>query len=358
LPTYNKTAWINGSAPAVSANNLNKIEAGIDLATTITGQTSATTASWTATTDAGFAVKKNISIAGVTSTMRVDVLFIPQSFAGAQDANVGYATTYDGGITLYADNTPSETLFFDYTVVKTIQTTNVPSTLTTTLWLDASDLNTITLVSTGVSEWRDKSGNGRHASQATAASRPTYTSNKITFDGTNDVLRINEAFLNSLQAPVLIAAVARIDEFDYGGIITSNTESTEGRRGLIMDLNRWNFGASGVGLIGGEVNMTTKPYTVLTAESVTNSSHALYYNGNTQVTSSATSTFPTAATAVDIGRYRVNDGNFGAMTLQEVIVINNYNTSTVRQQIEGYLAWKWGLQGDLPAGHPYKNVAP
>jgi hypothetical protein len=349
---------VNGSAPAVSANNLNKIESGIDLATTITGQTSVTTASWTATTDAGFAAKKNVTIAGVTSTMRAEVLFIPQSFAAAQNANVGYATTYDGGITLYADNAPSETLFFDYIVVKTIQTTNVPATLTTTLWLDAADLNTLTLVSGGVSEWRDKSGNNRHASQATASARPSYEPNRLVFDGTSDFLRINEAFLNSLQAPVLIAAVARINDYDYGGIITSNTESTEGRRGLIMDLDKWNYGASGLAITGGVVNMTTKPYTVLTAESVTNSNHALYYNGNTQVTSTVTSTFPTAATAVDIGKYRVNDGNFGAMTLQEIIVIANYNTNVVRQQIEGYLAWKWGLQGDLPSGHPYKNTAP
>jgi len=33
-------------------------------------------------------------------------------------------------------------------------------------------------------------------------------------------------------------------------------------------------------------------------------------------------------------------------------------TATQRQQIEGYLAWKWGLQGSLPAGFPYKSAAP
>jgi hypothetical protein len=27
-------------------------------------------------------------------------------------------------------------------------------------------------------------------------------------------------------------------------------------------------------------------------------------------------------------------------------------------KIDGYLAWKWGLQGNLPAGHPYKKYAP
>ena len=29
-----------------------------------------------------------------------------------------------------------------------------------------------------------------------------------------------------------------------------------------------------------------------------------------------------------------------------------------RQQLEGYLAWKWGLEANLPVDHPYKNAAP
>ena len=28
------------------------------------------------------------------------------------------------------------------------------------------------------------------------------------------------------------------------------------------------------------------------------------------------------------------------------------------QLMEGYLAWKWGVQGSLPANHPYKSAAP
>lgn len=35
------------------------------------------------------------------------------------------------------------------------------------------------------------------------------------------------------------------------------------------------------------------------------------------------------------------------------------STSTSdHQKTEGYLAWKWGIQSKLPAGHPYKNAAP
>jgi hypothetical protein len=33
-------------------------------------------------------------------------------------------------------------------------------------------------------------------------------------------------------------------------------------------------------------------------------------------------------------------------------------TTLEQQKAEGYLAWKWGLQANLPAGHPYKSAAP
>jgi hypothetical protein len=42
----------------------------------------------------------------------------------------------------------------------------------------------------------------------------------------------------------------------------------------------------------------------------------------------------------------------------EVLVYNTTASSDDRQKVEGYLAWKWGLQGNLPGGHPYKHGAP
>jgi hypothetical protein len=35
----------------------------------------------------------------------------------------------------------------------------------------------------------------------------------------------------------------------------------------------------------------------------------------------------------------------------------SYTTADL-QNVEAYLAWRWGLQANLPAGHPYKNIAP
>jgi hypothetical protein len=42
----------------------------------------------------------------------------------------------------------------------------------------------------------------------------------------------------------------------------------------------------------------------------------------------------------------------------EVIIYNVSLTDLDCRKIEGYLAWKWGLQANLPSGHPYKSAAP
>lgn len=44
--------------------------------------------------------------------------------------------------------------------------------------------------------------------------------------------------------------------------------------------------------------------------------------------------------------------------IAEVLVVRGAVDLTTRQKIEGYLAWQWGLEGNLPADHPYKSAAP
>jgi len=42
----------------------------------------------------------------------------------------------------------------------------------------------------------------------------------------------------------------------------------------------------------------------------------------------------------------------------EFIEYNTYLTTSQRQQVEGYLAWKWGVQSALPVSHAYKKFKP
>jgi hypothetical protein len=43
--------------------------------------------------------------------------------------------------------------------------------------------------------------------------------------------------------------------------------------------------------------------------------------------------------------------------LDELIITDEFSLVVI-EQIEGYLADKWGLTNNLPSDHPYKNTAP
>jgi hypothetical protein len=53
-----------------------------------------------------------------------------------------------------------------------------------------------------------------------------------------------------------------------------------------------------------------------------------------------------------VGNYYTN------MSVGEILVFYTNISTADRQRIEGYLAWKWGLQANLPSEHPFKTRAP
>ena len=83
-----------------------------------------------------------------------------------------------------------------------------------------------------------------------------------------------------------------------------------------------------------------------------------YVNGSTTSSLSVTG-FSASDTAsyVYIGT-RDNKGTTFNGYMCELIVYNQMIGLTAQQKIEGYLAWKWGIQASLPAGHPYKSARP
>ncbi len=84
----------------------------------------------------------------------------------------------------------------------------------------------------------------------------------------------------------------------------------------------------------------------------------IYVNGSS-LSSQTLSYTPGNATGFLIGRRTVGGYEFLRGNICEIIAISNNTLGTSdRQKIEGYLAWKWGLQGSLPADHPYKAAKP
>ena len=64
----------------------------------------------------------------------------------------------------------------------------------------------------------------------------------------------------------------------------------------------------------------------------------------------------TVAGFVGAGRLVSNIQYFLSGDIAEILIYSGALTGTQRQQVEGYLAWKWGLQTLLPTTHPYYRV--
>jgi hypothetical protein len=80
------------------------------------------------------------------------------------------------------------------------------------LWLDAEDAASITLNGSTVSQWRDKSGNGRHVSQSTASAQPEFAATGL---NSKPTLRFNSPtsgrhLLSSVNFPSMTGGVSAI----------------------------------------------------------------------------------------------------------------------------------------------------
>lgn len=240
-----------------------------------------------------------------------------------------------------------------------------PREITTALWLDADSPSSITLNGATVSQWNDLSGNGRHATQATAASQPTYTASAInskpamTFDGSNDSMTSSTG---SYGPDISIYAVTSLTSgIDYKRLINIGTTDTNGF-----------FGTGGAGqtffatffgnpAIGWNDTSANTPNVSLLGKNavvgVVNGANVAtpYVDGTAQNTKNGAMA---TATGVVLGEQPTTAGQFWSGPVGE-IVITNYALSTVdRQKLEGYLAWKWGTQASLPVSHPYYSAPP
>ena len=236
------------------------------------------------------------------------------------------------------------------------------------LWLDAADTGTITRSGNTVTQWNDMSGNNRHAT-SDGGSGATYVANGlnrnglVSFDGSTSML--GSFPVNGLTT-MTIAVVAnnktgQADGFnDTMSLIAWFENDSWGQ--VFLDLWQtqigWRFGTgqdqndNGYGFPssqGEEYSLV-----LLSKESTV---ERLFHNGMNVATNGGKSTTINGTEAT----YRLSAGNFGPPSTNnvcEILVFTSPLSSLQRQQLEGYFAAKWGLQGKLPATHPYKKFTP
>jgi hypothetical protein len=214
------------------------------------------------------------------------------------------------------------------------------------MWFAAED-ETITSSSGKVSEWRDKSGNLLHATQSTAANQPTFFSSDAF--GRKSVGNATSAGLLGLLCPS-----TTYKEVFIVGYYGAGTES------VFSGINTFfsGPGANNAQRVAGTTNafLTTSAFT-----------SSVFKNASDTSTTAPLPLPPTilrlsAASAVTQQTFlfysSLSSGRSFNGAFSEVLFFASNLSATDRQKVEGYLAHKWNLAGNLPADHPYKSAAP
>ena len=239
------------------------------------------------------------------------------------------------------------------------------------LWLDGYDSTTVSFSSANiVSTWSDKSTNGYNATNL--GGRPVrYTptptnpkTNGLVFTGSTRSAGFSTyaALATSSPASTLIESGFFVLNFttiiQYNPILNS---SVVGGRDFREDgSTALTMLKSGVGIVVTAPNVSVIN-TIYIFEYIDNGTTvSIYVNGTfLNSASSTTQGTYTAGTTHNIGAGPTTNFDiwFTGYAL-EMIKYNSGLTTTQRQQIEGYLAWKWTIQTSLPTTHPYYYVPP
>ena len=229
-----------------------------------------------------------------------------------------------------------------------------------TLWLDASDPNTITSAGVNITQWNDKSGNGFNATATSTPTRSTYNGYPVvSFNGSTQFM--SSAHTVRRTAHTLIAvhrpAVINADRqgntslFRYQGpnnyIVFPYMNNTT-PRGYVTNASA-SLLATNSPLVE---NSVTTAFNLIMA-GIASGSQVIYKNGTVQVSRTFGLSLGTSD-PLTIGRWGGGAAEYYQGDLAEMIVYNRNLATGERQLLEGYLAWKWGLQATLPATQPFK----
>lgn len=234
---------------------------------------------------------------------------------------------------------------------------NLAGAGTCQVWLDGSDSTKITTSSGRVTAIIDKVNSVSF----------TATGTDITYSRINSVQSLNfggSSYLSggSFAEPtviyVFIVFLPTLSQNAFRAFVSWRGNIQVGEPMFGYNAN----GTNSIGFYQSNYGPQSPSFTVtvgtpyIAALSFNNTATSLAMNGAITPTT-GTQISPTTGTSP---LYICFDPNsYTTVNIGEVIIYNTSAISTTqRQSIEGYLAWKWGLTSSLPSTHPFKSVPP
>jgi hypothetical protein len=225
------------------------------------------------------------------------------------------------------------------------------------LWLDAADRTTLTFSGTDVIRWTDKTSNRYTFSNSGTIRTTTLNArNVIAMDVGQEMLtssfpwrtRFTQFFVLSGNSGFLFSSwsgsfyrnlmyTGNGPYYLIGGGFGAYLSNTSGvlhtQNSYYILTSGYNGGSNIIPFAQNGSNRTGILYSGI-PQSDTTYTDATYINGNAEATT------------------------WGSNNVAELIHYNESLSQTQSQQVEGYLAWKWGLQANLPNDHPFKLFPP
>ena len=215
------------------------------------------------------------------------------------------------------------------------------------LWLDAADKRSMVISSgSNVGTWLDKSGNGYNAASLDTAATVVDSSfggnTSLLFNGASRYLCTTAAISNSGYT---IFTVQNTTSQYGGGSASGYQRAINANNYVFVGVSNGHvatFTGSGSGWNDTASNSPafySVNTNVLVSMSVSNSVLTPYFNGIAGTTKTGTTgAFSNFYIGNEPGGVQPWYGN-----ISEIIVYNGILTTSQRQQVEGYLSWKWGL---------------
>jgi len=247
------------------------------------------------------------------------------------------------------------------------------------LWLDANDPTTLVLNNTLLTQWNDKSGHSRNALplvyNGTTNAPPTYQPKgfnnlpTILFSANN----VQGGPQTGMSCPMPAGTLPNANSVfvilrndlgpPFSSVVNRFTTDTT-IAGPFAEYNDSRFVGNGV---NSKTLTSVNLNTLTTSTLYSYSQNATFYNEYVNSSSVANlslvdATYPNGlygdlATSFCIATI-FNRGVALNGAISEVVVFDSVLTTSQRQYMEGYLAWKWNINSKLPANHPYFTSSP
>ena len=229
------------------------------------------------------------------------------------------------------------------------------------LWLDAADSSTMSFSGAIVTQWRDKSGNLNHATGPANGITLDSANNRLVFPPTGTPYLSNTTMAYPLSTRTIFIVAEETSTALYSGVLsfipvpntgldhqTTNGMSIETTNGMRFYQNIAGYQS--------DLNSTTptNPFPkAIYCDRLETRAGSGFVNGLNKTNVTATFTPGTSIGFVVGGRWTLGSSGYFKGYMYEILAFSSALSINQRQQIEGYLAWKWGLQASLPTTHPY-----